>query len=359
MAAEDWPEVRIVDETMREGMQIESASISTDDKIRLLDALSLTGLTTIVVGSFVSPRWVPQMSDIDEVVKGFTPQPGVEYRALALNQQGVERRAQHEPPLTPLTGSERHILRTHLSATFLKRNTNQTPEQERVRWAGVLHRAEAEGAQVAGLSVNAAWGCNWEGLYSLEQRLTALSEQHRAWDELGVPVDRVWLGDPMGWNTPDAVGATLAALQEAYPEVRHYHLHLHNQRGMAFLSVYQALQTLDPSRCLTVDATLGGIGGCPYCGNGRATGMVPTEDLVHFLHAHGRDTGVDLDRLVEVGVLTGQVVGRRLDSHVVRAGPLPGLVGRADRYPSDLPLVEDFDEAQHYRAGLRVTRRPR
>ena len=88
-----WPRVAIVDETMREGMQIESADIPIDDKVRLLDALSLTGLQTIVVGSFVSPKWVPQMTEIDKLLEKFEPRPGVTYTALALNQRGVQRRA--------------------------------------------------------------------------------------------------------------------------------------------------------------------------------------------------------------------------------------------------------------------------
>jgi hydroxymethylglutaryl-CoA lyase len=356
MFSDSWPSVRIIDETMREGMQIESAAISTSDKVRLLDALSSTGLSTVVVGSFVSPRWVPQMSDIDDVVGRFTPRHGVEYRALALNPKGVERRAAHEPPLTPLVGSERHSLRTHLSETFLLRNTNQTAEQERSRWDDVLQRARDEGATHGGLSINAAWGCNWEGRFSLDQRLDALADQAKAWDDLGVIVDRVWLGDPMGWNSPEAVGETLVAVLERHPDIRHVHLHLHNTRGLAFVSVYEALRTLRPEHELIIDSSLGGIGGCPYCGNGRATGMIATEDLVHFLHAHGRDTGVDLDALVEAGTLASQIVGRRLDSHVTRAGPFPS---EGTRYPHDLPLVEDFDEALHFRSGLRVTRRPR
>src|SRR5690606_27883283 len=133
-------------------------------------------------------------------------------------------------------------------------------------------------------------------------------------------------------------------------------LHLHNQRGLAFLSMYKALEALSADKTLTLDTSLGGIGGCPYCGNGRAAGMVPTEDLVHFLHANGKETGVDLERLIEVGALASMIVGRRLDSHVTRAGP---FTTPTSRYAEDLPLVEGFDEAQHYRLGLRVTRRPR
>src|SRR5438034_10678825 len=95
-----WPTIDFMEESMREGMQIESADISVDDKVRLLDALSDTGLRRIVVGSFVSPRYTPQMARIDEILAKFTPRPGVTYTALALNQRGVERAMQYSPPLT-------------------------------------------------------------------------------------------------------------------------------------------------------------------------------------------------------------------------------------------------------------------
>ena len=118
------PRVEIIEEGMREGMQIESADIPVEAKIRLLDALSRTGLRTIQVGSFVSPRWVPQMEHIEQVIQGFTPVPGVRYTALALNQKGAERRAQHVPPLAPQEPAARTTV--HLCDVFVQRNTART-----------------------------------------------------------------------------------------------------------------------------------------------------------------------------------------------------------------------------------------
>lgn len=342
------PRVSIVDETMREGMQIESADIPVDDKVRLLDALSETGLTNIVVGSFVSPKWVPQMTEIDKLLERFEPRAGVTYTALALNQRGVQRRAEFSPPLTLPAGRERHATRLHLCDVFTKRNTNRSRADEIAAWPGIVQRAVDESATEASIGVNAAWGSNWVGEFSLDDRMEMLSRQHDLWRAAGIRVTRLWLGDPMSWNVPWAVAEQVATAVATWPEIDTVHLHLHNARGMALTSAYVAMAALPPSRHLVLDSAVGGLGGCPYCGNGRATGMIATEDLVHMLESMGISTGVDLDRLVDVGALAEQVVGRRLESHVTHAGPRPG----PDRlYPMNLPLIETLDDAQHFRPG--------
>lgn len=339
------PRIRIIEEVMREGMQIERRSICTREKVELLNKLSRTGLGTIVVGSFVSPRWVPQMADIDEVIANFEPVEGVEYRALALNAKGVERRRRHVPPLTEPGGNERHRLRVHLSDVFVRRNTNRGQADEIAAWDSVVKRAVAEGATTASIEINAAWGSNWEGGFTLADRMEMLARQHRMWDEAGIAVDRVWLGDPMGWNTPWAVAETLREIRARWPGIREFHLHLHDTRGLALTSAYMAMLTLSSEHLLVIDTSLGGIGGCPYCGNGRATGMIATEDYVHLLQELGVDTGVDLDALVDVAQLLERVVGRRLNGRVSQAGPFP----RGERaYPLDLPLIETLSDARHF-----------
>ena len=188
-----WPKIRYTEEGMREGLQIESATIPLEDKVRLLDALSETGLPEIVVGSFVSPKWTPQMARIDELVQRFRPRPGVKYLALALNDRGVERARAYAPPLTV----ERSIpsLRVHLCDVFAKRNTNRSQEQEIARWPAVVAKAKERGAEEAGISINAAWGSNFVGPFSQEQRLDMLARQHCLWEEAGIKVTAV------GWAT--------------------------------------------------------------------------------------------------------------------------------------------------------------
>ncbi len=341
-----YPTVRIIEEGMREGMQIESAEITVDDKVRLLDALSQTGLKTIVVGSFVSPKWTPQMARIDEVVTGFTPMPGVHYTGLALNERGVERMSHHMPPLSVPEELPRTLV--HLCDVFVRRNTNRSQAEEIARWPEVIERAVASGATTAGIAINAAWGSNWLGPFDEEYRMEMLERQHELWTAAGIRIDRVWIGDPMAWNVPDQVASQMQAIQERWPEIGTVHLHLHDARGSAMLSAYEALKTLTPDHTLVLDSSIGGMGGCPYGGHGRMTRMIPTEDLVDLLNELGIPTGVDLDRLIDAAILAEEVVGHSLYGHVSKAGPRP----RGDRlFAVDMPFIETEEQAQHFRLG--------
>lgn len=340
------PKVVIVEEGMREGMQIESADIAVADKIRLLDALSATGLANIVVGSFVSPKWVPQMAKVEEVIAGFTPVEGVNYSALALNAKGVERRAEHTPPLSRPAKQARTTV--HLCDVFVQRNTAKTQADEIAALEPAIARAIAGGVTDAVVAINAAWGSNWVGKFDLAQRLEVLDLIFAKWRAAGVEPRTIWIGDPMSWNTPGAVEETIKACLERFPLVETYHLHLHNGRGSALTSAYVALKALGPQHTLSLDTTIGGMGGCPYCGNGRATKMIPTEDLVDLLHEEGIETGIDLAKLIEAAHVAEEVVGHELYGHVSQVGPRPR---GEDLYAMDMPFIETFEEAQHFRKG--------
>jgi hydroxymethylglutaryl-CoA lyase len=158
----------------------------------------------------------------------------------------------------------------------------------------------------------------------------------------------VWIGDPMAWNMPDQMTATLTAIQARWPRIKTFHLHLHDARGTALLSAYQALQVLSPEATLILDSAIGGMGGCPYGGHGRMTRMIPTEDLVDLLNELGIPTGVNLDLLIEAAHLAERVVGHSLWGHVSKAGARP----RGDRlFSMDMPFVETEEQAQHFRLG--------
>lgn len=342
------PTVEIREEGMREGMQIESASISVDDKLRLLDALGRTGLRSINVGSFVSPRWVPQMADIDELLERFEPVPGVHYFALALNQRGIERRDAYmgtklAPEYEPMGTTS-----LHLCDVFVQRNTGKTRAEEIARIPVRVAAAGEAGLTEASVRINAAWGSNWLGEFTTEQRLADLRRQVDAWTEAGIPVTHAWIGDPMSWTTPRAVEETLGAILEEFPGIRTFHLHLHDGRGAALLSAYQAFRMLGPEHILVLDSSIGGMGGCPYGGNGRTTKMIPTEDLVHLLESESVETGVELAALIEAAHLAEEVVGHELYGRVSKAGPRPG---QDALYPMDMPLVETAEQAQHFRIG--------
>ena len=343
----DWPQIEYVEEGMREGMQIESAAISVSDKIRLLDALSDTGLTKIVVGSFVSPKWTPQMAQIDDIVAGMTPRPGVTYTAVVLNERGRERARAYEHILT----LERPIPRLlcHLCDVFVRRNANVSQSQEISRWPALVEQAVERGVTEAGIAVNAAWGSNFVGQFTEEQRMELLSRQHDLWTAAGVKVVFAWLGDPMSWNLPHVVESQLVTIKQTWPSIKTIGLHLHNARGMAPVSMYAAMRALDSSYTLRLDGTIGGMGGCPYCGNGRVTGMAPTEDMVHMWQQMGIDLGVDMDKLIRVVWLAEEIVGHPLWGHVSKAGPLPR---RTDQlYPTDLPFIETEESARHFALG--------
>ncbi|MBP3037477.1 citramalate synthase [Arthrobacter sp. zg-ZUI100] len=347
---ESLPRVSLVEEALREGMQIESADIPVDRKLQLLNVLSRSGLTNIVIGSFVSPRWVPQMGRIDELASRFEPADGVSYTALALNAKGRERIAQYAHKLTaddPKVG----VSRFHLCDVFVQRNTARTTAQERSSLAATVEEAKAAGAVEAEVCVNAAWGSNWVGPFTQHQRMEALRTQITAWEEAGIPVTRVQLGDPMSWNTPKAVRAQIALIKQTWPQIHRFQLHLHDARGMAMLSAYEAMYQLEESDHLVVDTGLGGMGGCPYCGNGRLTGMIPTEDFVHLLESEGIETGIDLSVLIEAAALAAEMVGHDLWGRVSKAGPRPE---GADVYPMDMPFIETFEQAQHFRFGAKA-----
>ena len=346
------PKVEITDESLREGMQIEDASIDPRDKVRLLDALSAAGVPRLIVGSFVSPTWVPQMARVEEVIAGFTPRPGTVYTALALNARGAERRAELTEPYGPLTALPDVPRSTiHLCDVFVRRNTNKSQADEIAALPRTIAAAVERGVTEATVAINAAWGSNWLGPFTLEQRLAYAQHQYDAWTAAGIAVTTFWIGDPMSWNTPRAMAETIAAFRARWPDVRRYHLHLHDARGTALLSFYQALQALDAGCTLGVDTAIGGMGGCPYCGNGRATKMIPTEDLVDLLHEEGVETGIDLDLLIEAAHLAEEVVGHELYGKVAKAGPRPR---GAALYPMDMPFVESIEQAQHFRLGPSV-----
>lgn len=342
----EHPRVEISEEGMREGMQIEDKSISVADKIRLLNALSDTGLKHINVGSFVSARYTPQMEHIEEVVQGFTPKPGVTYFALALNERGRERARQFSPPLT--TDRSLFSLGCHLCDVFIRRNANVSRDQEIARWPAIVSAAVAAGATEAGIGLNAAWGSNFLGEFSEDERMDMLGRQHALLDAAGIRVTAVSLGDPMSWNRPLVVESQILRIVREWPEITRFSLHLHNARGLALVSFYSALRVLDARHTIHLDTTIGGIGGCPYCGNGRATGMIPTEDVVHLLDQMGIETGIDIEKLVRVVWMLEEILGRPTMGHVSKAGPLP----RPDQlYDPNIPFVETFEQARHFLMG--------
>jgi len=344
----DWPKIVYTEEAMREGMQIEDAGIPVDDKVALLDALSETGLKRIVVGSFVSPKWTPQMAMIDEIVAKFNPNPDVTYTAVIMNPKGMERAKKYSPPLTLYSDAPPGLF-CHMCDVFAQRNTNRTQQQEIARWPSIVENAVKHGAKRAGIGISAVWGSNFLGEFDLVSQLAMLAAQHRLWDDAGIAVTSCGLIDTMSFATPDRIEALLGRIKEKWPEITEFRLHLHNARNMAIASIYAAMRVLGPQDTIRLDGSIGGIGGCPYCGNGQATGSVPTEDLLHMFEGMGIDTGVDFDKLIDCVWLAERILGRTLYGHVSKAGTRPKALSRY--FDLNMPFVETIEQAKHFKLG--------
>ena len=335
--------VTITDDTMREGLQIESADIPVEDKLRLLDALGETGARVISIGSYAHPKWTPQMACIDEIAERFVPKPGVRYTAAIFNKIGFDRADRWYPKLD--VRQRRFGTHVELCDTFARRNYNATQAQQIERIPGVIEQARARGAETGAVAIGNPFGSNFEGAFTLEQRMDLLALMIDRWHEAGFRVTRCAIIEAMGWNMPHTVRETLLAIRERWPEITDFHCHLHNTRGAAMVSYYEALKL----GVREFDTSIGGMGGCPYCGNGRAAGHVPTEDFVDFCHELGIETGYRLDKLIEAAQIAEEVVGHPLWGHVSKAGPRPR--GDGDLYPRQMPFVETLDEASHFRNG--------
>lgn len=342
--------VVITDDTMREGLQIESAAIPVSEKLRLLDALGDTGAKVISIGSFAHPKWTPQMACIEEIAERFVPKPGVSYTAAVFNRKGFERADRFYPKIN--VRRKRFGTHVELCDTFARRNYNRSQAQQIAAMDATIASAReavelGEIEEFGAVAIGNPFGSNFEGPFSLEARMDLLALMIERWHGAGFSVKRCSFVEAMGWNLPHQVRETLLAIRERWPEITDFHMHLHNQRGQTLASYYEALNL----GAREFDTCIGGMGGCPYCGNGRSAGHVPTEDFVDLCHEMGIETGYDLDRLIDAAAIAEEVVGHPLWGHVSKSGPRP----RGERlYPSDMPFVETLEEAAHFRKGPAV-----
>lgn len=306
-------QIEIIEVGPREGFQFEGIGqpdrISTANKIRLIDALSETGLKEIQATSFVHPRQVPQMADAEDVIAGIRQKPGVKYTAVYLNDVGIRRalatgRVDVSGKIT-LTASE----------TFSKRNQKRdlAQDEEMQRTIAALYRDN--GMAVGTASIMAAFGCNYEGPVALERVLDLARKLHEIVEGVGSKLEVLSLADTMGWANPDQVRRTVAAIRQIWPDLR-LRMHLHDTRGLGMANVYAALSEGVDS----FDTAVAGLGGCPFAGHKAAAGNVCTEEVVFLCRELGIETGVDLDRLIEASRLAQEIVGHPVPSKVINAG---------------------------------------
>jgi len=311
--------VDIFEEGPREGFQIEPGPISTPDKIRLIEALAETGLKHIQACSFVNTRLVPGWADAEAVVEGFKAKPGVAFTALWFNQNGLERALKFRGKLT-LAGA----IALTASEGFTRKNLNRSHAEnvEAMRKQTALHLSH--GVPVNRIGVMAAFGCNYQGDITPAQVLRTLDDGMAIAKEAGTKITLFSLADTMGWATPARIERVLGEVRSRYPE-QQLSLHLHDTRGLAVANAHAGLK-MGVTR---FDSTVGGLGGCPFAGQKGAAGNICTEELVLLCEEMGIRTGVDLDRLIEVGRMAEEIVGHTLPSELIHAGSLDAFRRKA------------------------------
>ncbi len=282
----------------RDGLQNEDP-VPTDGKVELIDALSKTGLRRIEAVSFVHPKAIPQMADADEVWERIDRNPGVRYSALVPNIRGAQRAL--------AAGFAELEVVISASDTHNRRNINRSTDESLADAAALADLVHGHGATLQ-VVVSTAWGCPYEGDVPLTRVVDVINRA------VAAGADSVALGDTTGMATPTRVTELVEAVRAAHPDVP-LGLHFHNTRGTGLANVYAAL-LLGVS---DFDASVGGLGGCPYAPG--ASGNIATEEVVHMLEDMGIETGVDLEALIEVAAQAERLVGHRLPSQVLRAGP--------------------------------------
>lgn len=297
--------VRIHEVGARDGLQNEKTVVPTEVKAEFIRRLAVAGLTTIEATSFVHPKWVPQLADAEQLfpMLGDIGDVGdVALPVLVPNERGLDR---------ALALGARHIaVFGSATETFAARNLNRTVDESLAMFEPVVTRAKAEAVHVRGY-LSMCFGDPWEGPVPVGQVVRVA----KALMDLGC--DELSLGDTIGVATPGHVQALLTGLNEAGVDTGAIGVHFHDTYGQALSNTLAALR----HGVSTVDASAGGLGGCPYAKS--ATGNLATEDLVWMLDGLGIDTGVDLDELTATSVWLAGHLGRPSPSRTVRALATP------------------------------------
>jgi len=280
--------VQIVEVGPRDGLQDESRYVPVETKLRLIQRLAECGLPVVEVTSFVSPRWVPQLADAEEVMAGLKRRPGVRYPVLVPNETGYDR--------ARAAGAEEVAVFSAASEAFNRKNINCSIDQSFERFRPVLERARADGVRVRGY-ISCVLGCPYQG----EVPIADVVRVAEALQDAGCA--EISLGDTIGVGTPEKTGEMLDAVLDSVPADR-LAVHLHDTYGQALANIHVALDR----GIRIVDSSVAGLGGCPYARG--ATGNVATEDVVYMLEGMGLDTGIDLGALSRVGNWIAGKLGR-------------------------------------------------
>ncbi|XP_015127654.1 hydroxymethylglutaryl-CoA lyase, mitochondrial [Diachasma alloeum] len=289
--------VRIVEVGPRDGLQNEKTLLPASTKIAFINKLSHTGLKTIEATSFVSPKWIPQMQDSSEVFSSITKAPGVSYPVLVPNLKGLDSAI--------ASGAKEIAVFGAVSETFTMRNINCSIAESIKRLGEVIKKSLEHGIRVRGY-VSCIAGCPYEGNTkpSMVARVSASMLEAGCYE--------ISLGDTIGVGTPRTIVNVLNEVKSASSsgDLTQFALHCHNTYGQALANIFAGLDL----GVRVFDSSVGGLGGCPYAPG--ASGNVPTEDLLYLLHGEGLETGVDLEKIMEIGVWISKELGRENQSKV-------------------------------------------
>ncbi|MBI2241199.1 MAG: hydroxymethylglutaryl-CoA lyase [Magnetospirillum gryphiswaldense] len=289
--------VKIVEVGPRDGLQNEATPVSVEVKVGLIDRLTQAGLPVIESGSFVSPKWVPQMAASAEVLGTITRKPGVSYPVLTPNMQGLEAAL--------AAGAEEVAVFGAASESFSQKNINCSIAESLDRFAPVIAHARSKGIKVRGY-VSCVLGCPYEG----EIAPLAVAQVAKRLADMGCY--EISLGDTIGTGTPVKAQAMIASVAALLP-VDMLAAHFHDTYGQALANILAVMER----GVAVVDSSVSGLGGCPYAKG--ASGNVATEDLVYMLNGMGIETGVDLPKLIDAGRFICDAIGRPTGSKVAKA----------------------------------------
>lgn len=280
--------VRVVEVGARDGLQNEKTIVPAATKIELINRLSNAGFQEVEATSFVSPKWIPQLADAEEVLAGITRQSGVRYPVLVPNERGLERAI--------AAGVDYIAVFTAASDAFAQRNINATVAESLARLRPIIQGAREKGLAVRGY-VSTVLGCPYQG----EVPVAEVVRVSKTLFDMGC--EEISLGDTIGVGTPAKARAMLEACATEVPMPR-LAVHFHDTYGQAMANVLACLE----AGVRVVDSSVGSLGGCPYAKG--ASGNLATEDLLYMLHGLGMRTGVDLDAVSEISLWINRELNR-------------------------------------------------
>ncbi len=289
--------VEVVEVGPRDGLQNEAVLVPTQGKIALLKALTAAGIQRFEATSFVSPKWIPQLADAADVIAGFSRDPSVTYAGLVPNERGYER--------AKAAGLREVVLVISATEGHSRANLNRTVVEALAAIPLLAQRGHSEGIHVR-VSVSTAFGCPFDGVPDIDRVLWIVERV------VAAGIDEVTLCDTIGVANPQQVFETFTQVGHAHPDLK-IGAHFHDTRGLALANVVAALN----AGIHIFDASIGGLGGCPFAPG--AAGNVATEDLVYMLSEMGIETGIDLERLLDVADLVSRLVEHPLRTRINRA----------------------------------------